>query len=87
MNSLLSKGPDLLLLDDPILYVDDLNMLSFLDLLRELAMLGRRQIFFATASSKVAQLVKVKFDFLGERFKSYELRRADTVSSGNASLH
>ena len=37
MNSMLRNGPRLLIFDDPVTYVDDLNLLSFLDHLRELS--------------------------------------------------
>src|ERR1700722_11032328 len=53
-NSQLTVAPPVVLIDDPIAHVDDLNSLSFLDFLRELAISGRRQIFFATASDKLA---------------------------------
>lgn len=65
MNARLSGGPPLLLLDDPIAHVDDLNVLSFLDHLRDLAMRGKRQIFFATANERLAGLFRQKFRFLG----------------------
>jgi DNA repair exonuclease SbcCD ATPase subunit len=75
-NLQLKAGPPVLLIDDPIAHVDDLNSLSFLDYLRELLLKGRRQIFFATASTKVAALFERKFDFLGDvRFKRIELGR------------
>lgn len=69
------KAPPIVLLDDPVAHVDDLNVLSFLDFLRDLAISGQRQIFFATASSKVAGLFKKKFDFMSEtEFRIHELR-------------
>lgn len=77
MNARLSGGPPLLLLDDPIAHVDDLNVLSFLDHLRDLAVRGRRQIFFATASEKLAGLFRQKFRFLGdEDFRDIRLSRS-----------
>ena len=45
-----------MLIDDPIAHVDDLNALSFLDYLREIAIDGKRQIFFTTANEKIASL-------------------------------
>ena len=72
-NAQLKAGPRVILIDDPIAHVDDLNCLSFLDYLREIALTGTRQIFFATASSKIASLFERKFDFFGERFKRFNL--------------
>jgi len=56
--------------------VDDLNTLSFLDTLRELIVAGDRQLFFATANARIANLVARKFDFLGEQFKRISLTRS-----------
>ena len=75
-NALLDAGPPVILIDDPIAHVDDLNSLSFLDYLREIALTRTRQIFFATASDKLASLFERKFDFLGEkRFRRHDLLR------------
>jgi exonuclease SbcC len=75
-NAQLTVAPPVILIDDPIAHVDDLNSLSFLDYLRELALTGRRQIYFATANDKLATLFERKFDFLGEeRFRRFDLRR------------
>lgn len=74
MNSKIMQAPSLILLDDPVAHVDDLNIISFLDCLRELLSGYRRQVFFATASAKTAHLFKRKFDFLGDkRFRSFQL--------------
>jgi len=75
-NLQLRAAPPLLLIDDPIAHVDDLNSLSFLDYLREIALVGKRQIIFATASSKLATLFERKFDFLGnDQFRRIDLHR------------
>jgi exonuclease SbcC len=58
--------------------VDDLNILSFLDTLRELVIDGKRQVFFSTASNRIANLFARKFDFLGKAFKQFALSRGDT---------
>lgn len=76
-NAKLRAGPRVILIDDPIAHVDDLNCLSFLDYLREIALTGTRQLFFTTASDKLASLFERKFDFLGERFRRLNLVRAD----------
>jgi recombinational DNA repair ATPase RecF len=75
-NAKLTAAPPVILIDDPIAHVDDLNSLSFLDYLRDVALMGQRQIFFATASDKLATLFERKFDFLGsEGFCRFDLRR------------
>lgn len=77
LNEKLKNGPDFLLFDDPIAFVDDLNILSFLDYLREIAIDTNqsRQIFFATANENLAFLFKKKFEFLGDDFKEIPLKR------------
>lgn len=75
-NSQLVTAPPVVLIDDPIAHVDDLNSLSFLDYLREIALTGKRQIFFATANDKLATLFERKFDFLGEgQFRRFSFSR------------
>lgn len=74
-NAQLRSAPPVMLIDDPIAHIDDLNALSFLDFLREVALAGNRQILFATASEKLATLFQRKFDFLGEGFRRHELYR------------
>ena len=74
-NAKLQAGPQVILFDDPIAHIDDLNCLSFLDYLREIALTDTRQIFFATASSKLANLFERKFDFLGDKFRRFNLAR------------
>ena len=74
-NGQLSSAPPIILIDDPIAHVDDLNSLSFLDYLREVAIDGKRQIFFATANDKMTTLFERKFDFLGEDFRRISLSR------------
>lgn len=75
MNGRLRSGPPVLLFDDPVAHIDDINMLSFLDHLRQLAIGGSRQIFFATADTKLAGLFRHKFRFLGGEFKELHLSR------------
>jgi len=75
-----------MLIDDPIAHIDDLNALSFLDYLRDLAVHSRKQIFFATADSRIAALFEKKFAFLGEdAFKKISLvRRRTEISNADA---
>ena len=75
MNNRLKTGPRVIIFDDPVAHVDDINTLSFLDHLREIALRGDRQLFFATADSKLAGLFARKFRFMGEHFKQIDLTR------------
>lgn len=75
MNERLRTGPRVLIFDDPVSHVDDINTLSFLDHLRDISLTRMRQIFFATADTKLAGLLVRKFGFLGGQFKHIELER------------
>ena len=75
MNSALTNGPRLLLFDDPVAHVDDMNVLSFIDYLRKIAIEEDKQFFFATASQKVAALFSKKFAFMEDEFHPIELTR------------
>lgn len=72
----LQNGPPLIFFDDPIAYVDDINTLSFLDFLRDRVITTDKQVFFATANSKLANLFQQKFDFLGDDFKVIKLEKS-----------
>lgn len=75
MNAKLKSGPPVILLDDPVAHIDDFNALSFLDYLRELVLSRQRQVFYATADSRLAGLFEHKFGFLGEQFRRFDLHR------------
>jgi exonuclease SbcC len=76
LNQSAERAPPIMLIDDPVAHVDDLNVLSFFDYLRDLAVSERKQIFFATADTRVAALFQKKFEFLGqERFRQIFLSR------------
>lgn len=76
LNRKLKNGPNILIFDDPVTFIDDFNALSFLDFLRYFIVKEKKQIFFATANKKFATLFKKKFDFLGEdEFKEFQLER------------
>ena len=80
MNTSVNDAPRLLIFDDPVAYVDDLNVLSFFDYLQKMALEGNRQIFFATANNRIASLFEKKFDFLKSSeigFKSISLSRLE----------
>jgi DNA repair exonuclease SbcCD ATPase subunit len=73
MNSSVNDRSPWLLFDDPIAHVDDLNILSFLDILRDIVFLGDRQVFFATANPRLADLFTRKFECLGDQFRQIRL--------------
>lgn len=75
MNRSAASAPPVILIDDPIAHIDDLNALSFLDYLRDLVVNSNRQIFFATADTRIASLFTRKFSFLGESFQTIKLAR------------
>lgn len=75
LNKKLTKGPNLIIFDDPVTYTDDLNILSFLDYLRSMVISESRQLIFATASNKIGKLFQKKFEFLKSDFKRIELSR------------
>ena len=75
MNRQLPKGPRLLLFDDPVVHVDDLNVLSFLYYLREITLQGERQVFFTTANRRITNLFKKKFAFLDNDLQIHALER------------
>jgi len=73
LNLSLQRGPPLMLIDDPIAHIDDLNALSFLDFLGDVAESGERQVFFATANEKLANLFEKKTEFLGAQRTVHDL--------------
>ncbi|WP_316739080.1 hypothetical protein [Pedobacter aquatilis] len=75
LNNKLENGPDLIMFDDPVAFIDDLNALSFLDYLRLHVLHSGKQIFFATANTRLAHLFEKKFSFLEDDFKQWHLER------------
>ena len=78
LNLSMPSGPPYMLIDDPVAHIDDLNALSFLDYLADLAESGRRQIFFATANEKLANLFEKKMEFLGTEFVTHDMGKLQT---------
>ncbi|MGJ7610674.1 MULTISPECIES: AAA family ATPase [unclassified Variovorax] len=76
-------APPIIMIDDPIAHIDDLNALSFLDYLRDLVVNSNRQIFFATADTRIAALFSRKFSFLGGAFKKIALTREPVEGAVN----
>lgn len=54
------RAPALMMLDEPFAHLDDINTVSFFNLLIELARTGERQIVFATANADMADLLQRK---------------------------
>lgn len=54
------RAPPLMMLDEPFAHLDDINTISFFDVLIELARTKERQIMFATASQEIAELLQRK---------------------------
>ena len=80
INPSLNRAPRILIFDDPVAYVDDLNVLLFIDYLQKLALEWDRQIFFVTANKRIASIFEKKFDFLRSQkngFKSIPLSRLE----------
>lgn len=77
LNRKLINGPNILIFDDPVTFIDDFNALSFLDFLRYFIVKEKKQIFFATANKKFAGLFQKKFNFLGEgQYKEFNFSRS-----------
>lgn len=75
LNLSLRNAPPIMLIDDPIAHVDDLNCLSYLDFIADVAESGKRQIFFATANEKLGNLFEKKLGYLGDKLRVIDMRR------------
>ena len=71
-------APAFLLVDEPVANIDELNILSLMDFLRELVISHDQQIFVTTANRNVAQLFRRKFSFLGKDFQRLDFFRKST---------
>jgi DNA repair protein SbcC/Rad50 len=76
LNEKIKAAPPIMLMDDPIAHVDDLNMLAFLDVMREIVASGKRQLFFATANKKLSGIFEQKFHAFTSDFRKIALERA-----------
>lgn len=74
LNLSLRNAPPIMLIDDPIAHVDDLNCLSYLDFIADVAETNRRQIFFATANEKLGNLFEKKLGYLGDGLRVIDMR-------------
>jgi hypothetical protein len=76
LNRKLTNGPNIIMFDDPIAFIDDLNVLSFIDFLRFSVLQSGSQIFFATANAKLANMFEKKFQYLNDEFMKIEIKRS-----------
>lgn len=75
LNRKLKNGPNVIMFDDPVSFIDDFNVLSFIDFLRFFILKENRQIFLATANTKLATLFERKFEYLEDDFAKWSLSR------------
>ncbi|GAB7011270.1 hypothetical protein JCM31271_32130 [Halorubrum trueperi] len=68
-------APPVMLLDEPVAHLDDINTVSFFNLLISAATELDRQILFATANEDIANLLKEKIGD-SDDFKSIDLDKA-----------
>lgn len=79
LNRKLKNGPQIIMFDDPVAFIDDLNAISFIDFLRNFVLKENRQIFFASANAKLSSLFQRKFEFLDDDFKIWKLNRDEVA--------
>jgi len=77
LNKKSQNGPPMIIFDDPVAFTDDLNILSFLDYLREivLSQVHEKQLFFATANENLSFLFQKKFEVFADDFNHITLKR------------
>ena len=75
LNIAMKSAPQIILLDEPISNVDEMNLLSLLDFLREMVLQYNKQIFFTTANDNVRRLFRRKFSFLGKDMTEFGFER------------
>lgn len=79
LNRKLKNGPQIIMFDDPVAFIDDLNAISFLDFLRNFVLKENKQIFFASANTKLTSLFRKKFEFLEGDFKTFDFDRNEVM--------
>lgn len=84
LNSAMNTAPNFILLDEPVANIDDLNILSLLDFLREMVITNEKQLFLTTANYNVKKLFRRKFSFLGDEFIEFEF---DRISGEKANIN
>jgi len=75
MNLSAVNAPNIIMLDEPVANIDDMNVLSMFDLLREIALTTERQIFITTANYNVGKLFRRKFSFMNQDFQEISCNR------------
>jgi DNA repair exonuclease SbcCD ATPase subunit len=75
MHLVMESAPQFLLLDEPVANMDELNVVGLFDFLRQLTIARGTQLFITTANPQIATLFRRKFSLLGDRFRSFHLRR------------
>lgn len=76
LNSQYANGLPYLVLDEPLHNLDQLTLLSCLDLLRGfMERYPEKQIFLSTADKEVQGMVRHKFRYLGNDFQDFEFSR------------
>jgi|GEM_PF-3464636 len=81
LNSSMQTIPSVILIDEPIANIDDLNIVSFIDVVRELAICGNRQIFITTANDNVRKLLRRKFSFMGDELSEFNFKRVNNMKA------
>lgn len=69
-----NDAPRIILLDESVVNFDVFHLLNLFDSLREFVLNGV-QVFFTTASDKVAEVAKSKFGFMEQECCMYKLSR------------
>lgn len=75
MNLSAVNAPNIIMLDEPVANIDDMNVLSMFDLLREITLATERQIFITTANYNVGKLFRRKFSFMNQDFQELSCNR------------
>jgi len=81
LNSAMKTAPHFILIDEPVSNIDDLNILSLLDFLREMVIEHGKQIFFTTANYNVRKLFRRKFSFLEHEMIEYCFERTTNLKT------
>lgn len=68
------NAPNIIILDEPVANLDDLHLLSLIDIVRDFAIMGV-QIIFTTANDDVAKILRRKFSFLNRSFREFRYVR------------